>query len=121
MMLSATPSRASSSACAWRSWCGAKRRLTPARGGEPAELGADRGGRPRSPARGAVDDAEQRPDRQLSPGVQPRQQLLPAPLVHADLASSPSLAVADQHRSAPVVEIVLGGAQALPGYAARRA
>jgi SnoaL-like domain len=31
MMLSATPSRASSSACAWRSWCGAKRRLTPAR------------------------------------------------------------------------------------------
>jgi len=30
MTLSETPSRASSTACAWRSWCGAKRRLTPA-------------------------------------------------------------------------------------------
>jgi hypothetical protein len=31
MMLSATPSRASSSACAWRRWCGANGRLTRAR------------------------------------------------------------------------------------------
>ena len=31
MMLSGMPSRASSSACSWRSWCGAKRRRTPAR------------------------------------------------------------------------------------------
>jgi hypothetical protein len=61
-------SRASSSACAWRSWCGAKRRLTR---GEPAELGPDRGARPRSTAGRAVEDAEQRPDRQLCPCVQP--------------------------------------------------
>jgi hypothetical protein len=30
LTISATPSRASSTACAWRSWCGAKRRRTPA-------------------------------------------------------------------------------------------
>src|SRR5436309_1072892 len=30
MTFTDTPSRASSTACAWRSWCGAKRRLTPA-------------------------------------------------------------------------------------------
>src|SRR5687767_2622705 len=29
--ISGTPSRAISTACAWRSWCGAKRRRTPAR------------------------------------------------------------------------------------------
>jgi hypothetical protein len=39
---------------------------------------------------------------------QPRPQLLPAPLVHADLAPAFSLAAADQDRSAPVVEIVFG-------------
>jgi hypothetical protein len=33
--------------------------------GEPAELGANRGARPRSPAGGAVDDAEQLPDGQI--------------------------------------------------------
>jgi hypothetical protein len=49
----------------------------------------------------------QRPGRQLCPSVQPRPELLPAPLVHADLASAPSPAVADEHRSAAVVEIVL--------------
>jgi len=31
MTFSGTPSRSNSSACAWRSWCGAKRRRTPAR------------------------------------------------------------------------------------------
>ena len=38
----------------------------------------------------------QRPGRQLCPSVQPRSELLPAPLVHADLASAPSPAVADE-------------------------
>jgi hypothetical protein len=82
-------------------------------GGESAELRADRGGRPRSPARRTVDDAEQRPDRQLCPCAEPRPQLLPAPLVHADLASAPSLAVADHQQSGPVVEIVLGESERL--------
>ena len=40
--------------------------------------------------------------------AQPRPQLLPAPLVHPDLAPAAALAVADQDRSAPVVEVVLG-------------
>jgi hypothetical protein len=37
----------------------------PGAGGEPPELRADRGARPRPPAGRAVDDAEQRPDQQL--------------------------------------------------------
>ena len=40
--------------------------------------------------------------------AEPRTQLLPAPLVHADLAAAPALAVADQDRSAAAVEVVLG-------------
>jgi hypothetical protein len=51
---------------------------------------------------------EQRPDWKLSASAQPWAQLLPAPLVHADLASRPSLSVANQHGSAPVVKVVLG-------------
>jgi len=49
-------------------------------GGEPAELGAHGGARPRSPAGRAVDDAEQQPDRQLCADGQPRPDLLPPPL-----------------------------------------
>jgi hypothetical protein len=48
-------------------------------GGEPPELDADARTRPRPPARRAVDDAEQRPDRELNAGDKPRLQLLPAP------------------------------------------
>jgi len=77
-------------------------------GGEAPELAAYGSARPRPPAGRAVDDAEQRPDRQLGPLVQPRSKLLPAPLVHPDLAAASSLAVADQGRSSPVVEVVLG-------------
>src|SRR5215218_5223097 len=99
-----TPSRASSSACPWRSWCRAKPRLS----GEPSELGADRGARPRAPAGWAVDDAKQRPEGKFGPGAESGAQLLPAPLVYADLASPPSLAVPNQNRSAPRVKVVLG-------------
>ena len=76
-------------------------------GGEPAELDAHAGARPRPPARGAVDDAEQRPDRQLNAGGEPGLQLLPAPGVHADLAAPAALAVAHQQRPAPRVEVAL--------------
>ena len=43
MTFSGTPSRASSTAWAWRSWCGAKRRLTPAylRSARLRAIGAD--------------------------------------------------------------------------------
>ena len=107
MMFSGTPSRASSSSSAWRSWCGANLRLTPAPGREAPELAADGGARPRPPARRAVDDAEQRPNRQLGACAQPRPQLFPAPVVHPDLASASALAVADEQRPAPRVEVVL--------------
>ena len=61
MMFNGTPSRA----CAWRSWWGTKRRRTPRPHGESAKLTSHSGAGPRSPASRAVDDAEQRPDRQL--------------------------------------------------------
>src|SRR5215213_10841840 len=54
-------------------------------GCEPAELAAHGGARPRSPAGGAVDDAEQRPDRKLDARVQPWPQLLPA---HSSIPTS---------------------------------
>src|SRR5215216_1510803 len=75
--------------------------------GEPAKLDARVGARPRPPARRAVDDAEQRPDRQLDPGGQPRSKLLPPPRVHADLAPPAALAVAHEQRPAPGVEVAL--------------
>ena len=39
--------------------------------------------------------------------AEPRPQLLPAPLVHADLAALAALAVSDQQRTAPGVEVAL--------------
>jgi hypothetical protein len=81
---------------------------------EPAELGTDRGTRPRPPAGGAIDDAKQRTDRQLDARLQPRAELFPAPLVHADLAARAALAVADQQRPATRVEVVLQGGRVGP-------
>jgi hypothetical protein len=48
-------------------------------GGEAAKLAAHRGTRPRPAAREAVDDAEERPDRQLDARREPGPQLLLAP------------------------------------------
>jgi hypothetical protein len=56
----------------------------------------------------AVDDAEQRPSRQLGAGGEPGAQLLAAPLVHADLAAAAALAATHQEGAAPRVEVVLG-------------
>ena len=47
--ISGTPSRAISTAWAWRSRCSAKRRRTPARGGGALQLRSSRGGRPGRP------------------------------------------------------------------------
>src|SRR5215211_2395013 len=108
MMFSGTPSRASSRACAWRSWCGAKRRLTPAlvatRRNSVRTAAADHD-RPRVGPSMMMQKSG--PGRELGPCVQPRAELFPAPLVHADFASAATLAAADQDRSAPVVEVVL--------------
>src|SRR5215212_9576832 len=76
-------------------------------GGKPTELDADAGARPGPAASGAVDDAEQRPDRQLNPVAEPGRQLLPAPGVHADLASAATLALAHEQRPPPQVEVAL--------------
>jgi hypothetical protein len=53
-----------------------------------AQLGAGGRGHPRPSARGAVDDAEQRPNRQLNARLEPGRELLPGPVVHADLAAA---------------------------------
>src|SRR5215212_1156274 len=76
-------------------------------GGKPTELDADAGARPGPAASGAVDDAEQRPDRQLDPVAEPGRQLLPAPGVHADLASAATLALAHEQRPPPRIEVAL--------------
>ncbi|MBD0282450.1 MAG: hypothetical protein ICV69_09710 [Thermoleophilaceae bacterium] len=59
-------------------------------------------------SRGSVDDAEQRTDRKLDSQLEPRAKLLPGPFVHADLAASSALAVADEQRAAAVIEIGFG-------------
>src|SRR5688572_17757504 len=106
MTISGTPSRAISTACAWRSW----RKASPHAGlaGDAAQLSAGGGGRPRPPARGAVDDAEQRSDRELDPRFEPGRELLPGPVVDADLAAPAALAAPYQQRSAARVEVGLG-------------
>jgi hypothetical protein len=77
-------------------------------GRDSAELGADGCARPRAPAGGTIDDAQQRSDWQIDACGQPRAQVFPAPLVHPDLAAAAALAAADQDRPAPVIEVVLG-------------
>jgi hypothetical protein len=73
-----------------------------------AQLRARRGGRPGPPARCAVDDAEQRSDRQHHPRLEPGLKLLPRPVVHANLAAPATLAAPDQQRSATRVQVGLG-------------
>ena len=74
-----------------------------------------------SPAGRAVDDAVQRPDRQLCACVQPRPQLFPAPLVHPDLTPTAAFAAANENRSAGARRGRARRAQAPPGREAWRA
>jgi hypothetical protein len=76
--------------------------------GDASQLRAGGGGRPGPPARGAVDDAEERSDRQLNARLEPGRELLPCPVVHADLAAAAALAAADEQRSAARVQVGLG-------------
>jgi hypothetical protein len=68
---------------------------------------------PRAASRGAVDHAEERPHRELEPDCVPRPQLLPGPLVHADLAPAAALAAADEQRAAAAVEVRLAERESL--------
>jgi hypothetical protein len=71
------------------------------------QLGARGGGRPWSSSGRAVDDAEQRADRELEAHVESPLQVFPAPLVHADLAPALALAAPHEQRAATVVEVWL--------------
>jgi hypothetical protein len=63
--------------------------------GEPVELSEP------------VDDAEQRPDRELDACREPGPQLLPAPRVHADLTAASALAVGARAATRAGVEVAL--------------
>src|SRR5918992_6194688 len=92
------------------------RREAPADAGQrrgASELGAGRGGRPRTSERRAADDAEQRPDWEFDADVQPWLDLLPAPVVHADLAAAAAFATTDEKRAAAWVEIGLADSERL--------
>src|SRR4051812_12366813 len=105
MTLSGTPSWASSIAWAWRSWCGAKRRRTPARAASRrsiARAGAGCHGRPRV---GPL--ITQTAVRQASDG-QPGFELFEAPVVHPDFTAAAAFAAPDQDRATAAVEIELG-------------
>jgi hypothetical protein len=66
------------------------------------------GGRlPVPPGCRAVDDAQERSDRQLVPGLQPRLKLAPGPPVHANLTSLAALATTDEDRAANSIEVAL--------------
>src|SRR3954447_19018189 len=96
MTISGTPSRAISTAWAWRSWCGAKRRRTPASAAvwrSCSRAAPCDQARPPGPS---GENAEQRADRQLDADAQPLLQLLPGPVVHADLAAAAALPAADE-------------------------
>src|SRR5687768_5917560 len=60
--------------------------------GDASQRRAGGGGRPWPSARGAVDDAEQWSTRELDVRPEPRRELLPGPVVHADLAAPAALA-----------------------------
>jgi hypothetical protein len=61
----------------------------------------------------AVDDAEQRPDRQLDAHLEPGAKLLPGPVVHPDLAAPAALAAAHEQRSAPPIQVCFGERECL--------
>jgi hypothetical protein len=113
MTISGTPSRAISTACACLSWCGAKRRRTPAAAAVRRSSARAAAGDQVASACSAVDDAQQWADRELAPDVDPGLELFPSPCVHADLATAPALAASDQQRAAAVIEIALGQSESL--------
>src|SRR3954469_22434194 len=69
-----------------------------------AQLRASGRNRPAPAARRTANNAEERANRELQPGGQPRLQLLPGPVVHADLAAPAALATAHQHGTSARVE-----------------
>jgi hypothetical protein len=89
--------------------------------GGPPQLGAHRRCRPGAAAGAAVDDAEQRADGEFGAGGEPGAQVLPVPLVHADLAPAAALAPAQQAAIRAAGRGRALRARAPPGGAGRRA
>jgi len=81
--------------------------------GHAAQVGACGGGGPWASARCPVDNAEQRPDRELDAKVDPGPQVLPGPLVHADLAAAAALPTSHEQRASTVIEFGLVEGQRL--------
>jgi hypothetical protein len=73
-----------------------------------AQLFACGGLRPGAAAGRSGEDAEQRAGGKLDADGQPLLQLVPGPVVHADLAAAAALAAADEHCAAAGVEVSLG-------------
>jgi hypothetical protein len=85
----------------------------PGLAGDLAQFRAGGAGCPRPSACRTVDDAERRSDRQIDPGLEPRFELLPGPVVHSHLAAAAALAAPYQQRSAARVEVGLGQGERL--------
>jgi hypothetical protein len=58
-------------------------------------------------------NAEQWSDRQLDAHLEPGGELLPGPVVHADLAAAAALAAAHEQRSAPRIQVGFGERECL--------
>ena len=118
MTISGTPSRAISTACAWRSWCGAKRRRTPAsrrpRGRRAATLRAAPAApraRRRDGPRGRTADRHPAPARPH----QPRHHLDLPPGIDNPRSSTPSTRAArrgPRRQPAPAPNAATGGGDA---------
>ena len=67
--------------------------------------------RQRAAAGAAIDDAKQRPNRNLDAVGKPRAQQLPAPLIHPDLATLVNLAMTHKDRAPSFIEIALSQRQ----------
>ena len=96
MTISGTPSRAISTAWAWRSWCGAKRRRTPASAAVWRSCSRAAPCDQACPRVGPVSTQNSGPTGSSTRTCSHCCQLLPGPVVHADLAAAAALAAADE-------------------------
>ncbi len=80
----------------------------PCRGCGAVQLRANAGRAAPTAARGSVQDAEERADRQCVAQLDPWLQLLPCPAVHPDLTAFPAFALAHEDRTANRIKVGLG-------------
>src|SRR3954453_5946545 len=107
MTVSGTPSWASSIAWAWRSWCKAKRRRTPARAASRRSMARAEAGCQGRPRVGPLMTQNSGPTGHRAANLEPGFELFEAPVVHADFAAAAAFATPDQDRAAAAVEVNL--------------